>query len=85
MGIEEIVLLVAGQQFSQALAAYLAKIGPGTTNVYAAAAIAVGQQLAANAAKGCAIGLTAATSEFSNTQSNESVAATALLNLPTIK
>ena len=45
MGIEELALLVAAQQFAQAVAALLGRITPPPTNKWAAAAVAVGKQL----------------------------------------
>ena len=84
MGIEELALLVAGQQFAMAVAAYLAKIGPAATSPFGSAACAVGAQLAKNAATACAAGITAASSELSNVQSNESTVALVLMSLPPI-
>ncbi len=84
MGAEEVALLVALQQFASAVQVYLSKITPPPKNVWAAAAVQVGAQLAANVAKGAALGLTAAVAEFNTTSSQEKTFVTAVQALPPI-
>lgn len=84
MGVEEIVLLLAAQQFAQAIRVYLAKIKPSVTNPFATAAIAVGIQLAANVSAGCAAGGLAANAEFATTNASEKTVVAALAALPPI-
>jgi hypothetical protein len=84
MGAEEVALLVALQQFANAVSVYLGKITPLPTNVFAAAAVTVGKQLAANVAKGAALGLVAAQNEFTTTNSQEKAFVTGISALPPV-
>lgn len=84
MGIEEVALLVALQQLAMAGKAYLAKISPLPVNVWAKAAVLVGQQIAANVATGAVLGLAAAKAEFATTQTQEAGVVAGLSALPPI-
>lgn len=84
MGIAEVAIWTAAQQLAQAGAAYLGRISPPPTNPWAAAAVAVGQQLAANAATAFGYAITAAEAEFGATQSAEAAVVSELGTLPPI-
>ena len=84
MGIAEVALLLAAQQFAQAAGVYLAAIQGSVTNPYGAAGIKVGMQIAANIASGIAAGLSAANAEFSVTNTSEATVAKALAKIPPI-
>jgi hypothetical protein len=84
MGVSEIAFYTAGLQFAQAGVAYLGKINPPPTNVWALAAMAVGKQLAANAVSAFTAALAAANAEFKTSQSAELGAVNKLNTLPSI-
>ena len=84
MGAEEVAWLVAGQQLAMAVHAYLTRIAPSVTSPFAKAAIAVGQQLSANIMVGMAAGLSAASAEFSTTNSQEKNFVSAVSGIPPI-
>ncbi len=84
MGAEEVALLVLLQQVAMAVGAYLGKITPPPANVWAKAAVVVGQQLAANVAKGAALGITAAVAEFNTTNVQEKTFVNGIQTLPPI-
>jgi hypothetical protein len=84
MGIEEIALLTLLYQVGMGAKVYLTAIGPGTANLYAKAAIAVGAQLAANVQAAAEAGLKAASAEFKTTQIAEKQVAADLAALPPI-
>ncbi len=84
MGIEEVAILTALQQFGQAASAYLAKIAVVPTGPYMTAAIAVGQQVAANITAAATYGLAAATAEFTTSNDAEKKVVQQLGALPPI-
>lgn len=84
MGIAELAAFEFGLQVSQAACAFLGKISPLPTNVYAKAAVLVGQQFSYNACAAFKLGVKAAAAELATTQAQEAAAATALQGLPPI-
>lgn len=84
MGVAEMALLTAGNQFAQALSAYLGKISPLPGNIWAKAAVQVGKQIADNVAKATGMGLVAASAEFTTTNTAEKTFVASLATLPPI-
>lgn len=82
MGVTEVTLIEAGLQLAQAGSAFLARVKP--TNTWAVAAVAVGQQIFANIAAGCKLGLAAATAEFATSNAAEKTFAASVVALPPI-
>lgn len=84
MDLSTLAWLTAASQFAQATSAFLGKISPPPTNPWAAAAVAVGKQLATNAANVLAQGVTAAQNEFALSNKDDKQVAGTLANLPPI-
>lgn len=84
MGMAEVAVFTAALQLSQALKAYLGRINPPPSNIWAAAALVVGQQLASNAVLAFSSAVAAASAEFKTQQTAEKSVVSDLAILPPI-
>lgn len=84
MGAEEVALLALLKMIGQAGTALFGRITPKPTNVWAAAAVAVGIQVSANITTAATAALVAANMEFATTQNEEVTFVNSVNALPSI-
>ena len=84
MGAEEVALLALLRMIGQAGTALFGRIAPKPTNVWAAAAVAVGIQVSTDVTLAATAVLVAANAEFAATNSGEKTFVAAVNALPSI-